>query len=165
MLRYFSQSAMGENTEITHYTMLYSRGNRTAGEHSHSVDIEWLSGNTRSYVCCCSCSYINVKISGERSAIPFTLPSSSSDKSLLFCVSPDGVCIINLITASLCIFLCADVCSVDVSIAVVVTFLLTIILHYAGDMLYVSIVSAMPTEPSEGNNKDHYSVMHRNRVR
>ena len=77
--------------EITHYTVFYSRaGSRkrqAAGEESRnvpssnsSVDFEGLCGGTRSYefVVVAVATINNVEVTGERSAKPFTFPSSSS---------------------------------------------------------------------------------------
>ena len=77
--------------EITHYRVFYSRaGNRnreesrSAPNSNSSVDIEGLSGGTRSYqfIVVAVATVDNVEISGKRPASPFTFPSSSSDEGL-----------------------------------------------------------------------------------
>ena len=77
--------------EITHYTVFYSRAGsrkrqadceqfRNVPSSTSSVDIEGLVGGARSYlfVVLAVATVNNVEISGERPAIPFTFPSSSS---------------------------------------------------------------------------------------
>ena len=77
--------------EITHYTVFYSRAgsrkrqaadeeSRNVPNSNSSVDFE-LCGGTRSYefVVVAIATINNVEVTGERSAKPFTFPSSSSD--------------------------------------------------------------------------------------
>ena len=78
--------------EITHYTVFYSGAGsrkrqtdceqfRNVPSSNSSVDIEGLVGDAMSYqfVVIAVATVDNVEISGERSAYPFTFPSSSSD--------------------------------------------------------------------------------------
>ena len=100
--------------EITHYTVFYSRAGsrkRHAGckqfrnvlNSTRYVDIEGLSGGTRSYqfVVVAVATVNNVEISGKRPANPFTFPSSSSSSDegseYNICVPPDDVYLIFLL--------------------------------------------------------------------
>ena len=78
--------------EITHYTMFYSKsGRQDDPEQYKSITmtedtevIGSLSGGARSYqfVVVAVATVNNVEISGERPTIPFTFPSSSSDRGI-----------------------------------------------------------------------------------
>ena len=95
--------------EITHYTVFYSRAGsrkrqadceqfRNVPSSTNSLDIEGLSGGARSYqfVVVAVATVDNVEIPGERSANPFTFPSSSSDGGMEY-LPPDGVYLIIII--------------------------------------------------------------------
>ena len=121
--------------EITHYAVFYSLAgrlddseqNKKVAMTEESVVIANLCGGARSYqfFVVAVATVNNVEILGERS-IAVTLPSSTSNggnnKYIFYFTSP---------LEHLYIFLCADVCIKEsaLSIAVVMTFLLTIILY------------------------------------